>query len=86
MSNEVKKKLMKGLVVSDKTDKSIVVLIEYRIAHPRFKKFINRSKKIMAHDSTNKAKAGDLVSIEQSRPFSKKKRHSLAEVLNKAEA
>lgn len=81
---EKKIKITRGIVVSDKTDKGIVIRVDYRINHPRFKKFVMRSKKIMVHDEENKAGLGDIVDIRSSRPLSKRKRHTLVEVVQKA--
>jgi len=81
---EAKKKTLKGVVVSNSTDQSIVVLISYRKTQAKFKKFINRSKRIMAHDAENKAKVGDVVNIISSRPYSKLKRYELGEILEPA--
>ena len=62
-----------GKVVSDKMDKSIVVLIERRVQHPLYGKSIRRSTKLHAHDENNVAKIGDVVTIKESRPISKTK-------------
>ncbi|WP_160122544.1 30S ribosomal protein S17 [Rhodovarius lipocyclicus] len=67
------KRVLTGRVVSDKTDKTITVLVERRIMHPLYKKFIRRSKKYAVHDDANLAKEGDVVSIEECRPISKRK-------------
>jgi small subunit ribosomal protein S17 len=68
------KRILQGVVVSDKNDKTIVVEVERRYTHPLLKKTVRRSKKYHAHDETNKFKVGDQVSIEESAPISKKKR------------
>ena len=68
------KRVLHGTVVSDKNDKTIVVLVERRFTHPVLKKTILRSKKFHAHDADNKYKVGDVVSIEESAPISKNKR------------
>jgi small subunit ribosomal protein S17 len=68
------KRILQGVVVSDKGDKTIVVRVERRVMHPVYKKFIMRSKKYAAHDETNSFKTGDKVRIEESRPISKNKR------------
>ena len=68
------KRTLQGVVVSDKQNKTVVVLVERRFAHPIFKKTIRRSKKYHAHDAANKFKVGDQVSIEESVPISKNKR------------
>jgi small subunit ribosomal protein S17 len=60
-------------VVSDKNDKTVVVLVERRFTHPLFKKTVRRSKKYKAHDESNQFKVGDMVSIEETRPISKDK-------------
>jgi len=70
------KRILKGVVVSDKMDKSIVVRVERRVRHKAYGKFITRSKKFMAHDETNEFKTGDLVEIIESRPLSARKRWS----------
>jgi small subunit ribosomal protein S17 len=67
------KRILQGLVVSDKQDKTIVVRVERRVMHPVYKKFIMRSKKYAAHDETNQFKVGDVVRIEEARPISKRK-------------
>ena len=67
------KRVLTGRVVSDKMDKTITVLVERRIMHPVYKKFIRRSKKYAAHDEQNSFKVGDVVRIEESRPISKRK-------------
>ncbi|HUZ74734.1 MAG TPA: 30S ribosomal protein S17 [Stellaceae bacterium] len=68
------KRILQGVVVSDKGDKTVVVRVERRVMHPVYKKFIMRSKKYAAHDENNVHKTGDLVRIEESRPISKRKR------------
>ena len=68
------KRVLQGTVVSDKNDKTIVVLVERRFRHPVLKKTIRRSKKHHAHDAANKFKVGDAVSIQESVPISKNKR------------
>ena len=68
------KRVLTGIVVSDKADKTVVVRVERRVMHPVYKKFIMRSKKYAAHDEANTFKTGDLVHIEESRPLSKTKR------------
>lgn len=69
-----------GKVVSDKMQKSIVVLVERQIKHPKYKKYVRRRTKIHAHDETNQAKMGDIVVIRESRPISKTKSWVLLEV------
>lgn len=68
------KRVMQGVVVSDKMDKTVTVKVEHRIMHPLYKKFIRRSKKYAAHDENNACKIGDVVSIRECRPISKRKK------------
>ncbi len=67
------KRIMQGTVVSDKGDKSIVVLVERRVRHPLYRKFIRKSKRYHAHDEQNSHKIGDVVRIQECRPHSKLK-------------
>ena len=67
------RRILQGVVVGDKADKTVVVQVERRIQHPLYKKFIRRSKKYMAHDETNASKVGDRVQIRECRPLSKSK-------------
>ena len=71
------KRVLEGIVVSDKNDKTIVVKVERRLRHPVLKKTVRLSKKYHAHDETNTAKIGDVVRIEETRPLSKQKRWTL---------
>lgn len=84
MSDEKKQRALVGRVVSDKMDKSITVLIERKIKHPLYKKYIKRSTKLHAHDENNDSKTGDLVAIEQCRPISKTKSYRLSEIVESA--
>ena len=68
------KKVLQGIVISNKQDKTITVLVERKIKHPMLKKIIKRSKKYSAHDEDNKFKSGDKVKIMESKPISKLKR------------
>ena len=68
------RRVVQGVVVSDKMDKTVVVLVERRIMHPLYKKYIRRSSKYAAHDETNACKIGDTVRIRECRPLSKRKR------------
>lgn len=70
-----------GVVVSDKMTKTIVVEVERRVPHPRFKKIVRKTSKFYAHDENGQAKAGDRVLIVETRPLSKLKRWNLQEVL-----
>ena len=68
------KRILQGVVVSDKMDKTVTVQVERRFKHTLYKKFIRRSKKYAAHDETNAVKVGDLVKIQECRPMSKRKK------------
>ena len=78
------KKQRVGLVASNKMDKSITVLVQRRLKHPIYGKYVKKSKKFMAHDEANEANIGDTVKIEESRPLSKRKKWRLVEVIEKA--
>ena len=73
------KRILEGVVVSDKNDKTIVVKVERRLTHPVLKKTVRLSKKYHAHDEKNEAKTGEVVRIEETRPLSKQKRWVLVE-------
>ena len=73
------KKILSGVVVSDKPNKTITVMVERKFSHPILKKVIKVKKKYNAHDETNKYKTGDKVSIIESKPFSKNKRFQVME-------
>ncbi len=68
------RRVLQGRVVSDKMDKTVVVEVTRRVLHPRYRKYVNRSKKYKAHDEANEWKLGDTVLIEESRPLSRTKR------------
>ena len=68
------KRLLQGIVVSDKADKTVVVDVERRFTHPILKKTVRRTKKYQAHDPDNRFKVGDRVTIQESKPISKTKR------------
>ena len=72
--DQMPKRMLQGVVVSDKQDKTVVVRVERRFTHPLFKKTVRRSKKYYAHDEKNEFKVGDIVWIEEHRPISKLKR------------
>ena len=71
------KRILQGVVVSDKNDKTIVVRVERRFTHPMMKKTVRRTKKYHAHDEANAAKTGDIVRIEECRPVSRNKTWAL---------
>ena len=73
-----------GLVVSDKMDKTVVVLISDKSKHPLYKKTITKSKRIKAHDENNECRVGDRVLLMETRPMSKDKRWRVVEIIEKA--
>jgi len=77
------KKVRTGVVISDKMDKTIAVLVVRKIKHPTYKKFYNRSKKYIAHDPLNTCKEGDTVKIRECRKLSKSKSWYLVEVVER---
>ncbi len=79
------RKVRQGLVVSDKMDKTVVVLVERVTSHPLYKKRIKRSKKYHAHDAENTCREGDVVEIMETRPLSKTKRWRVTNIVKKAE-
>ena len=84
MSERNLRKTRVGKVVSDKMDKTIVVLIEDNIKHPLYGKIVKRSMKLKAHDENNACGIGDKVEIMETRPLSKDKRWRLVEIIEKA--
>ena len=73
-----------GVVVSNKMDKSIVILVERKVKHPKYGKSVKKSTKFMAHDEKNEANIGDTVRIMETRPLSKNKCWRLVEIVEKA--
>ena len=80
-----RRKVLVGVVVSNKMDKTVVVRVERRIMHPLYKKHIVRHKKFMAHDENNECQEGDVVKIMETRPLSKRKRWRVVEILQRAQ-
>jgi len=78
------RKVREGLVVSDKMDKTVVVMVEDRVKHPKYGKVIRRTKKYRAHDGANECGVGDRVLLMETRPLSATKRWRVAQVLEKA--
>jgi small subunit ribosomal protein S17 len=78
------RKVREGLVVSDKMDKTVVVVVEDRVKHPKYGKVIRRTKKYKAHDGANACGIGDRVLLMETRPLSATKRWRVAEILEKA--
>ena len=77
-------KALVGRVISDKMNKTITVLVDRRVKHPLYKKYVRRNSKLHVHDESNECRLGDTVSIEQCRPLSKTKAWRLQEVLERA--
>ena len=73
-----------GIVVSNKMNKSISVMVERKVMHPKYGKFVKRSTKFMAHDEKNECVIGDTVRIMETRPLSKNKRWRLVEIIERA--
>jgi small subunit ribosomal protein S17 len=73
-----------GIVVSDKMDKTVVVAVKDWVKHPLYKKIVNRTIKLKAHDEKNECGIGDKVSVMETRPLSKEKRWRVAEIIEKA--
>lgn len=79
-----RRKVVRGYVVSDKMDKTVVVRVDRRMAHPVYKKVLTRSKKYLAHDEDNTCRAGDFVEIIETRPLSRRKRWRVNRVILRA--
>ena len=75
-----------GLVVSNKMDKSITILVERKVKHPKYGKFVKKSTKFMAHDEKNECNIGDTVRIMETRPLSKNKCWRLVEIIERAKS
>ena len=86
MNNErtTSRKTRVGKVVSDKMDKTVVVIVEDRVAHKTYKKIIGRTYRLKAHDENNECGIGDIVRVMETRPLSKDKRWRVVEILEKA--
>ena len=83
-SERARRKVREGIVVSDKMDKTVVVVVEERVKHPLYGKVMRRTSRLKAHDENNAAGIGDRVSIMETRPLSATKRWRVVEVLEKA--
>jgi small subunit ribosomal protein S17 len=85
MSEEqtVSNRTLTGRVVSNKMDKSITVVVERKVKHPLYGKYVRRSTKVPAHDANNECRTGDVVLVEQCRPLSKSKRWQLVEIIER---
>ncbi|NLA72901.1 MAG: 30S ribosomal protein S17 [Clostridiales bacterium] len=84
MSERKLRKTRVGIVTSDKMDKTVVVSVQDRVKHPLYKKIINHTVKMKAHDENNECGIGDRVVIMETRPISKDKRWRVAEIIEKA--
>jgi small subunit ribosomal protein S17 len=82
---KVNKKTLVGVVMSDKMDKTVTIMIEGKKMHPIYKKSVKTRTKIKAHDGKNEASVGDLVRVIESRPLSKEKKWRLVKILEKAQ-
>ena len=78
------RKVMRGMVTSNKMQKTVVVQVDRKVRHPLYEKFISRRTKLYAHDDKGEAKVGDIVEVVQTRPLSKLKRWRLVRVVQKA--
>ena len=78
------RKIRVGKVVSDKMDKTVVVIVEDRVAHKVYKKIIGRTYRLKAHDENNECREGDIVRVMETRPLSKDKRWRVVEIVEKA--
>ncbi|MBQ9879925.1 MAG: 30S ribosomal protein S17 [Clostridia bacterium] len=85
MSERNLRKTRVGVVVSDKMDKTVVIAIRDRVQHPLYKKIVNRTIKVKAHDENNECGVGDRVSIMETRPLSKDKRWRVVRIIEKAQ-
>jgi len=84
MSEEKKIRTVEGIVLSDKMDKTATILIERKVKHPLYGKFVKRSTKLHIHDENNECKIGDTVTVTECRPVSKSKTWKLFEIVEKA--
>jgi small subunit ribosomal protein S17 len=78
------KTIRSGVVVSNKADKTVVVVVERKFQHPLYQRTVKKTKKFLAHDEGNTAQIGDVVKIVESRPLSKRKRRAVVEIVQKA--
>ena len=83
MSNQANTKTMTGKVVSNKMNKTVVIKVERRFAHPVFKKVVKTTKKYKVHDEKNECSEGDIILIQETRPLSKEKRWRLLNIITK---
>lgn len=79
-----KRKTLTGLVISDKMDKTVVVMVNRLVLHPIYKKYVRKRKKVKAHDEKNECRVGDKVLLIETRPLSREKRWRVREILERA--
>ena len=84
MENKNTRRQLIGTVSSDRMDKTVVVMVQRKISHPLYKKYVNKSKKYYAHDPNNSCAIGDVVLIEESKPLSRLKRWRVKNIQQKA--
>jgi len=84
MNNKNKRKKLTGTVSSSKMDKTVVVMVQRKVSHPVYKKYVNKTKKYYVHDPENLCSLGDIVIIEESKPLSKLKRWRVKNIQQKA--
>jgi small subunit ribosomal protein S17 len=84
MKERGKKRQLTGMVVSDKMDKTVVVMVERLVKHKLYKKYVRRQTRFSAHDEKNTCRIGDRVSITESKPLSKMKRWRVSDIVEKA--
>ena len=84
MESRGRRKVRRGIVVSDKMQKTVTVKVERQIMHPMYKKFIKRSKTFFVHDEENTARVGDFVQIVETRPLSKNKRWRIESIITRS--
>ena len=83
MDGQANKKIMTGVVVSNKMDKTVVIKVERRFSHPVFKKVVKTTKKYKVHDEKNECLQGDFIRIQETRPLSKEKRWRLLGIISR---
>jgi len=81
---EKKQRTLVGKVISISGDKSVRVMLDYKVKHPKYGKFIKRSTKVAVHDPNNESRVGDLVEVQECRPISKSKSWRLVKIMQKA--
>ena len=86
MNQKKNQKVLTGTIVSNKMNKTVVVMVERKFAHPKFKKVVKRTKKYKCHDEENKCSVGDVITMAEVRPLSKEKRWSLVDILKSTSA